>query len=287
MQVAPIDLQTMHVGTPLRPQLDITLAPVEKNWCFFEHNENLYVVYSFQPFHVLRLVDEGAFRFETVMSSSIMARDHSDSLEFPPQMSISTSPIECLDNLILFVHKRDSEQNYQHYAIWLDPKTLRPQRQSRRPVFSGGYASGLRPSVLYLTSVVRSCKDYWFFFGEGDEKCSFLTLPETHLAALLEDSIEIVLTDGSPISIAGEYVYEHIGRFRRTVILNIDGSIENGGDHDSHWRLEHFDGRPELWILGLGGISCRMDPMGSGGWSGIWNRGSRPQAMLTRIKAEN
>ena len=209
IQVAPVDLEQLELGPPLTPRLDCAIAIVEKNWCFFEHREQLFCVYSFQPFHLLRLANRNTFQFQTVMAAPVSLLGTSHSLFVSRQVSLSTSPVEFRGDLILFLHERDNEQNYQHYAVWLDSATLRPCRMSRHPIFSGGDAQGLRPSVLYLMSVLQSAGDYWFFFGEGDEYLSFLTLSESRLSELLADSIEIGLAEAADLKIVGESFNEH------------------------------------------------------------------------------
>lgn len=141
--------------------------------------------------------------------------------------------------------------------------------------------------MLYLMSVVRSAGDYLFFFGEGDELTSMTTLSESRLGELLADSISIGLDEFSQNNILGEYVYQHVGLFRRTIVLKSDGSIENGGDHDSHWRIERFGERTELWVFGSSGLSCRLQPTGPDDWSGIWNHGRRPRVTITRPQAKS
>ena len=282
IQVAHVDIARSQIDEPIRPQLDFTVAPIEKNWAFFEIGNQLYMIYSFQPFRLLKLVDENTFDLRTVIVAPIGFYGQSHPIRFSPQISLSTSPIEFRGDLIVFVHHRDAASNYQHFAVWLNRESLHPFRISRSPVFSGGEARGMRPGVLYLSAVIRFDGEYRFYFGEGDEHTSYLALSEIELGELLADSIAIGLDPDMASEFAGWYQYEHAGLFQRMVFLEPDGSIRNGGDHDSHWNVVHLNGRKEVRILGSGEISCRMEQTEHDRWTGVWNRGTRPLATLTR-----
>ena len=282
IQTAEVDLDNLEIGSPIQTQLDFEVAMIEKNWCFFPHGEDLFVVYSFQPFRLLRVVNSQAFHCRTIVSAPVTFHGQTHPLRFAGQISNSTSPIPFRDHLLLFIHHRDVANNYQHYAVCLDRRTLHPQRISRHPLFSGGDAQGMRPNVVYLTSVVVVDQEYWFFFGEGDEHLSYVRYTESDLAHLLSDSVEICLDLTERNQITGPYLYRQHGLFERTVFLREDGTIENGSEHDSHWKLMTLDDRTELWIIGTGEISCRLQSVSPGDWEGIWNRGSRPRTTLTR-----
>ena len=286
IRVAAVDLVQRRMGRALEPIVDFPTNPVEKNWCYFEHQTELYLIYTFSPFRLLRLVDRDRFRFETVLSAPLSIPGAAHGLHFASAFSLSTPPFEYQNELLMFIHRRDATQVYHQYAVWLDRQTLRPLRMSRFPVFSGGDARGLRPSVLYLMSVVPTDHEYWFFFGEGDDHVSSLRLSEPHLKELLKDTIDIALDDLPTYEIAGKYSYEHQGQFQRDLTLAPDGSIRDGQGHDSAWRLERVGEQVELWILGEGGVSCRMTSHAPGSWRGVWNRGKRPQVSLTRTEFE-
>lgn len=282
-QISAVDLARRMVGPPLQPQVDFTSRPIEKNWCYFEHADELYALYSFRPFRLLKCCDLTSFRFETIVTGTINVCQAEHGLRRAPLVSLSAGPIPFRDQLLLFIHWRDEYKNYQHHAVLLEPQTLRPIQVTRRPLFSGGGANGLHPHVLYLMSVLSVDDTLWCFLGEGDEHISCSTVSMSDIERHLADCLPIEFGTLSVTGITGDYKYEHCGEFQRHIRLNHDGTIDHGGDHDSEWRLEQVDGVSELWILGGGAISCRMRQTVASQWSGTWNWGSRPEARLTRI----
>lgn len=285
-RVSALDLSRRTFGPSLRPQVDFTCRPIEKNWCYFEHAGDLYVVYSFRPFRLLKCRDLADFRFETVVTGTVDVGQPEHGLRRAPLISLSTNPIPFRGELLMFIHWRDGYKNYQHHAVLLDPDTLQPTCITRWPMFSGGDANGLHPHVLYLMSALSLNDSLWCFLGEGDEHISCATVSLADLEQRLNDCLPIEFGTQNINGMTGDYNYEHRGEFQRHIRLNPDGTIEQGGDHDSEWRLEQVDGISELWVLGGGSVSCRLRQTSAGHWSGIWNWGGRPEARLTRIEKD-
>ena len=281
--VAQVDLQAGRLGRPQCPRLDFALQPIEKNWCFFERGEELYLLYSFQPFRLLKLVDPQAFRFETLVHCELTTIAEEPVWRDASLVSLSAIPVEFDDErLLLFVHWRDRAGNYRQHGVLLDRTSLRPVSIARRPLFAGGDARGVHPHVIYLMSIVRMADEFRFFLGEGDQHISQASMPFAKMRSYLADSAAIA---GRPIhvDIAGEFHYEHCGLFGRRIRLAADGAILHGAEHDSHWRLELVGGARELWLLGSGRLSCRLRQIGRDDWQGRWNWGTRPLVRLTRL----
>jgi predicted GH43/DUF377 family glycosyl hydrolase len=282
--VAAVDFQEGQLGPPLRPLVDFPLQPVEKNWCYFEQGGELYAIYSFRPFRILKLVDRSSYRFATVVFGYPETESHE--CQAAKFVSLSTSPVEFDETqFLMFVHWRGDSLNYRHFGVLIDRGTLRPTRMARTPLFTGGRARGMHPHVVYLMSVLRIKDEYWMFLGEGDEHVSCSRLGDSQMRAYLADSVEIEFTSmEAEDAIEGVYRYEHCGLFTRQVELRLGGSIANGGEHDSDWRIHHAGNDSELWILGTEQVSCRMRREGRGVWTGEWQWGSRPTARLTKLE---
>ncbi len=285
-QVSSVNLEAGRLERPRRPLLDFAPRPIEKNWCFFEWGDELHLLYSFQPFRLLKLTDAKAFRFETVLHCELTTVAEEPGWRGAPFASLSAAPVEFDEHRwLLFVHWRDPAGNYRQYGVLLDRESLRPLSIARQPIFAGGAAQGLHPHVLYLMSVVRTGDEFDLFLGEGDEHVSQSRLTLAALRSYLDDSAAIASRTLHQRQVTGAYHYEHCGLFGRRVGLAADGAVLQGAEHDSHWRLEGTGDETELWLLGSGRLSCRLRPTADGDWEGRWNWGAPPVVRLTRLPA--
>jgi predicted GH43/DUF377 family glycosyl hydrolase len=286
-RVSEVDLENNRLGPPRQPLVDFPLQPIEKNWCYFENAGDLYALYSFRPFRLLKCVDRAEFRFETVAFGTPSAFQDVHEFQAARFVSWSTSPVEFDDHgRLAFVHWRDRDLNYRHFGVLIDRVSGRPTHIARTPLFVGGQALGVHPHVVYLSSVLYHGGYYWFFLGEGDEHVSACRLSAADIQRYMARSTPLDFTPRDPDdSIAGPYVYEHCGAFLKEIDLRPDGTIFPEGEHERHWRLRRLDGgEPELWILGAGQVSCCMRQGNGGIWRGIWKWGDRPVAQLIRIQ---
>ncbi|MBD8017000.1 hypothetical protein [Kaistella pullorum] len=153
------------------PQVDFPRRAVEKNWIYAEHQSNLLLFYSINPFKVLILKDRDTFSFETVINKTL-SKQLTDPGGFGTLVSFSTNPINFDDKFwLVIIHQINNKLTgrcYYHWAILIDKKSLLPVLMTKEPIFNGMGARGRRPGIRYISSVVKNGDDILFFAGEGD-----------------------------------------------------------------------------------------------------------------------
>jgi hypothetical protein len=170
------------------PNIDFEARPREKNWVFAESNGELYLLYSFRPYCVLKLTDRRNLAFSTVIncSNDIDFRLIGGFAKKP--VSYSTNPIPYDDgHLLVLVHqsiRTPAGRCYYHWGVLLDKSTLSPQRITSRPLLSGTGARGPLPGVLYVSSVIKLRNDFVFFNGEGDSYLTRTTISKAKIDRL-------------------------------------------------------------------------------------------------------
>lgn len=153
------------------PKTDFEVGKIEKNWMFFEQNDDLYLVYSLSPYRLLRLTDREELTF-----SSVVDRDLGPKLKdiggYGSMVSLSTNPINYDDeHLLMLVHqiqRRGVDRFYHHWGMLLGKESLMPEKITARPLFSGMGARGRRAGIVYVSSALPKGEDFEFFMGEGD-----------------------------------------------------------------------------------------------------------------------
>ncbi len=169
------------------PQLDFDVQPKEKNWMFIERQGDLYLLYSFHPYRVLKLVDREALRFSTIINQPF-GPELSDIGGFGTFVSYSTNPIHYDDqHFLLLVHQVDPNgmgRLYYHWGVLIDKTSLYPVKVTTDPLFSGTGARGILRGVVYVMSVVAQQNDFIFYNGEGDTYLSYTTISKDKLDRL-------------------------------------------------------------------------------------------------------
>ena len=170
------------------PQVDVPLADAEKNWCYFVRGADLFLLYSFSPFVLLR--SAGRLRFETVIRQDL-APSLGELGGFSARLSLGTNPMPYGEkHLFLMIHKFDvidDERLYFHWAVLLDRETLRPRRISSVPLFVGGRARGILPGIVYVMAAFEVQDEMFFSLCESDSHASFLTVSKRTLDELWTD----------------------------------------------------------------------------------------------------
>jgi hypothetical protein len=180
---------TAHVLTGFAyPQLDVPLVETEKNWCYFVRGTDLFLLYSFSPFVLLR--STGGLTFETVIR-----QDLPPSLGrlggFAARFSLGTNPMPYgEDHLLVMIHKFDmvdGERRYFHWAVLLDRETCLPRKISSVPLFVGGRARGILPGIVYVMAAFEMQDEIFFSLCESDSHASCLKVPKSALDELWTD----------------------------------------------------------------------------------------------------
>lgn len=160
-----------------QPKLDISIRPIEKNWAYFEHSGELYLLYSFSPYILLKAVNWPKLDFKTVVKADGISDWCMGRAFRNTGISLSANPIPYDDKYFLTVVHRyfwvDGERVYFHWAVLIDRQTLLPAKISSRPVYKGGRCKGMMPGIIYTSSVILRDGHLVFFNGEGDSYCSY------------------------------------------------------------------------------------------------------------------
>lgn len=180
----PVNLSLTFCGYP---ELDFDVQPKEKNWMFIEHLGDLYLLYSFHPYRVLKLVDRQTLRFSTIIDQPL-GPDLGDIGGFGTFVSYSTNPIHYDDrHFLLLVHQVDPNgmgRLYYHWGVLIDKASMYPVKVTAKPLFSGIGARGTLRGVIYVMSVVVERGNFTFYNGEGDTYLSRTTISKDKLDRL-------------------------------------------------------------------------------------------------------
>lgn len=167
------------------PTLDFATNPIEKNWVFLDRCGELYLLYSFHPYRVLKLTDWNHLSFTTVINQP--QDEHLANIGgFGTMVSFSTNPIEYdANHWLLVVHQIEQsrwvDRCYHQWGILLDKNSLLPRKFSTKPLFESLGARGRMAGILYVTSVVKKNDDFIFFCGEGDAYITRIALSKSEL----------------------------------------------------------------------------------------------------------
>jgi hypothetical protein len=169
------------------PRIDFEAQPREKNWVFMESNGELYLLYTFRPYRVLKLVDRQTLTFSTVVNR-VYDIDVESLGGFSKPVSYSTNPIPYDgDHLLVLVHqsvRTPAGRCYYHWGVLLDKHDLAPQRVTSRPLVTGTGARGPLRGVLYVSSVIKLRNDFVLFNGEGDSYLTRTTVSKAKIERL-------------------------------------------------------------------------------------------------------
>lgn len=168
------------------PKLDRLLGLIEKNWVFFEHQEQLYLLYSFKPYHLLRANRWPRLDFETMFN-----RDFSFPLsEDGIPIRNSANPVEYdSEHFIHVIHKVYPEKRYAFWAILIDKRTLIPKMITDRPLACGWHSAPA--SIIYICALIPRESEVLLFGGIDDSSIGIWRIPrsrlDSHWVTLLED----------------------------------------------------------------------------------------------------
>jgi hypothetical protein len=159
-----VDLRTGALDYLGEIGVDFRTQPREKNWVYFTRGDELFLMYSFRPFRLLRLVDFGSLRFATTRTSSLSMPGW---LRTVPVRN-SVNPVTYDDaHLLGAVHAKLSTTGFVFWPILIDRRTLLPTRVLKRPLVA------VRPdadasNIVYVSSIVARTDEIVLFVGIGD-----------------------------------------------------------------------------------------------------------------------
>jgi predicted GH43/DUF377 family glycosyl hydrolase len=187
--LSALDVEKKEITYLGEPDLDFEVSAMEKNWGYFEHGSELYLLFSISPYVLLKASRWPDLSFETVIKREIDTRAFQEEV-FPTFLSISTNPIDYdSDHLLVLVHKFViiGHRIYAHWAVLIDKKSLVPVKVSSRPIFCGGKARGMLPGIVYTTAVLDWGDSLIIFNGESDLQCSYSKFAKKRLDACWVD----------------------------------------------------------------------------------------------------
>lgn len=159
----------------------------EKNWVFYSYKDQMYCLYSIEPW-VLFKCDDGGGVLEVVTTEMRLPR-----LGWK-YLSNSTNPIlvtvphygECF---LMFCHqfmtpkgKGSRNRTYYQHAILFDCKTMIPFAWTPQPFVGGGISTGGRhDGVVYFSGAFAWDRAVYVFSGEGDSYSAMYKIKITDL----------------------------------------------------------------------------------------------------------
>ncbi len=168
--------------------VDFTLNNKEKNWGFFEHQNELFVLYSFSPFVLLRATNWPALQFNTVVKQERNFVFSRPAILHSEHIAISTNPISYNDqHYLVVIHSSTMVARYVrlyfHWAVLIDKKSLLPVKITSCPLIKGGKCKGEMPGVIFVMAAMLIDNDLVLFSGEGDSFCSSVKIARCRLDA--------------------------------------------------------------------------------------------------------
>ena len=150
------------------PTLDMPLKFAEKNWACFEHQKELFLIYSFNPYHLLRARHWPQLDFSTVIRHEVAFPDEGDKITFRN----SVNPVEYDQHYFLHViHKVYSGKQYAYWAVLIDKESLLPKKISACPLICGWKSASA--AITYVCSVVPRHDEILIFGGLNDSAMGF------------------------------------------------------------------------------------------------------------------
>jgi len=162
----------------------------EKNWCFFSEEDELFCVYSIEPFVVLHCDALGKVLNKKETFKGLPRRNH----KF---VANSTNPI--LVNLdgygevyLMFVHQfctplgKSRNRVYYQHALLFSKYGHEPVAFTPKPITGGGSAEGRHDGVVYFSGALETEDNILVTAGEGDSHSSCYCIPKTDLIKNLQ-----------------------------------------------------------------------------------------------------
>lgn len=165
-----LDVNNKKINFLAFPTLDFPLQNFEKNWLYQEHNNQLLLFYSVNPYKVLNINDDKDFSFKTIVDVYVDKLNNPGG--FGTLVSFSTNPID-YDEIHWFIvihqiHYKKTGRCYYHWGVLVDKNSLLPIKITSKPIFSGMGARGRLPGIRYISSAIKKENEILFFAGEGD-----------------------------------------------------------------------------------------------------------------------
>ena len=160
------------------PTVDFPTGAAEKNWVMFEHEAALYLIYSLNPFHLLKASNWPELSFATVHRETLDLPDSGDGLKFRN----SANPVAYdAHHFLHMVHKVYPDKRYAFWGVLIEKSSLLPKKISARPLVCGWQSSPA--PIIYACSLVVRPAEVLVFGGLNDTGLGYWNIPREKLDA--------------------------------------------------------------------------------------------------------
>jgi hypothetical protein len=178
MGISRVELESKNLTFLGTPKLDRSVAQIEKNWVFFENEAELYLIYSFHPYCLLRTKDWSNLAFETVRQRELQLPITDDQID----IRNSINPVDYDQaHLLHVIHKAYPNKQYIFWAILIQKASLLPVKISGRPLVRGWPSAPA--AIIYACSAVVCADEILLFAGLDDSSSGFWRIPRSELDA--------------------------------------------------------------------------------------------------------
>ncbi len=180
--LAELDLQSMSLNYAKEVQIDFPMHGREKNFMYFEHEEDLYLLYSICPYILLKAQNWPNANFVTVLHKELNLSFGKNNQQ---KIHLSTNPVVLDDKYLVTIISRKAhgygifKTLFSTWVILIDRATLEPVKISKQCLTSG--------LSVYFSSLIVEGDSLLLFGGQDDRRCCFTRLSKK---AIEFDNIE-------------------------------------------------------------------------------------------------
>ena len=174
--ISRLDLASKKLTYLGSPKLDRPVSQNEKNWVCFEHLRQLYLLYSFKPYHLLRADRWPELDFATTLTQDLQLPLAQDGM--PIRNSVNPVDYDA-EHFLHVVHKVYPGKQYAFWAVLIGKETLLPTFISDRPLVCGWHSAPA--SIIYVCALVPRESEILVFGGLNDSSIGIWRVPRTRL----------------------------------------------------------------------------------------------------------
>ena len=188
MLIGELDIENGSLKNISHIKTDFNVKKIEKNWVFFQNNNELYLIYSFSPYYrLMRLSDSKKWDFKTAIFRKNIFPFKNFYEKF---ISLSTNPIEYDENyfLLLVYYKNIQSLSYRFWGVLINKKTLLPEKITKKPLIKSPWlAWNGKQRIIYVSSVAKNADDFILFFGIEDKESFYAKINKKKLDSCWKD----------------------------------------------------------------------------------------------------
>ncbi len=181
MAISKLDIQACTLSFVSAITVDFAVTQHEKNWVFFEKDDELYAIYSAGPqFIILKLQDHSTWHMQTHLAIHVTW----------PRLPFLYGDLRCSINPIIYddkhflcvIHKKMPGPSYVFWAVLLNRVSLRPAFIASIPLVRWHSPFDMLSRKLeYITSAIAFPERIMFFAGVNDRKMASASVERAEL----------------------------------------------------------------------------------------------------------